>query len=305
MGRWLIWLALLLGGCLAQQPTPQPTASVAVVVSASPRQPLARLPEGRPDPGRREGQRLTLQTQPPPPPRAPAVTPTAPPAKPTPQRPTPRPMIPGGSYPTATNGPARTTQTQQPSPRAYQERARQSAQQLHSLIARGKLQAYFQGTGDATYMAELNLSNPGRRPITVSLEPGMVLRPPDGQRVQPLLVATQTTVTLAPETTLRIPLESFCMDARVPAPMAYEPIDYEVSSKARQGGPEAVEVLRRSQEMDLGELEPYRRAIVQIAIWKSLRQPVGERQLQSVLRADYYHSELRQTVLRAAQQLAR
>lgn len=190
-------------------------------------------------------------------------------------------------------------------PAAYQARAQRATQQLQGLIARGKLEASFVGTGDSVYMAEVAFSNPGNKPITLTLEPGMILRPPEGKRVQPLLVNHPTTLTLAPQTTLRVPLESFCMDSRVPAPGPYEPIDYAFKERARQGGPEAVEVLRRSEALQLGELEPYRRAIIQLAIWKSMHQPVGERQIQSVLGPYYYDSGLRQQVLKAASQLAR
>jgi hypothetical protein len=148
-------------------------------------------------------------------------------------------------------------------------------------------------------MVEMALENTGHKALTVRLVPGMILRPPQGQQVQPLMVDEEAVLTLAPGTSAYRALQSYCMDSRVPAPFAYEPIDYRFAPRSKDGGPETVRVFQAAQDLDV----THRHAVTQIAIWKSLHQPVDDDRLRSAMGPAFYEPALRQQILRDVQRV--
>jgi hypothetical protein len=130
----------------------------------------------------------------------------------------------------------------------------------------------------------------------------MILRPPDGQAVQPLMLDEEVTLTLAPGASAYRQLPSYCMDSRVPAPFAYQPTDYRFASRTKEGGAETVRVFQAARQLEihsttLPEAE-YRQAVTQLAIWKSLHQPVDETRQRSAMGPAFYDRALRQAILR-------
>lgn len=186
-------------------------------------------------------------------------------------------------------------------PRDYLARAEGASQQLDQLIRRGLLRAEFIGTGHAGDMVEMSLHNNTGRTLSVRLVPGMMLRPGDGQKVQPLMVNEDTLITLAPGTSTIRALQSFCMDSRVPAPGPDGLTAYRFSNRTKDGGPATVRVLQVAQQIALQPSslpEPYhRQAVTQLALWKSMRQPVGEVQMQSAMGSAYYDPVTRRAIL--------
>lgn len=251
----------------------------------------------------------------PPPPSKPArqVLKVAPPPVQAPVPPVAEapPQLPGPSYPTAGRPPdplPPPPQAYLEAPRAssprlsagqYVQRAEAASAQIDRLIRRGKLQAQFVGTGHAGAMVEMALENISNQTLTLHLAPGMILRPPDGQQVQPLMVDEEATLTLAPGGSAYRQLQSYCMDSRVPAPFAYEPIDYRFAPRTRDGGSETVRVFQAAQELNIQN----RHAVTQIAIWKSLRQPVDDDRLRSAMGAAFHDPNLRQQILRDVQRV--
>ena len=250
-------------------------------------------PRPQPKPPRR-----VLQVAPPPPQpqaRAQVVQPhLPPPAYPQagrPLTPPPPPLAYNSSGPAAASL----------SPAAYVNRAEGASAQLDRLIRQGKLRAQFVGTGRAGEMVEMALENTTGQPLTVTLTPGMILRPPDGHQVQPLMLNEQVTMTLAPGTSTYRQLASYCMDSRVPAPFPYESVDYRFSPRTRDGGAETVRVFQVAQEIELES--NMREAVTQIAIWKSLHQPVDDSRVRSAMGGAFYDTRLRAQVLRDVQRV--
>lgn len=164
-------------------------------------------------------------------------------------------------------------------------------------IASGLILASFQGTGRDGGMVFAQLYNPGRGPLRIHLKPGMILQPPIGHEVQPLLLEDEVQVTLKPGESYSAPLNSYCMDSQVPAPGQGEVVDYKFVPP--NGRDAAVAVLKTAQRMDF----PNRRAVIQIAIWKSLGQPVHQFHFVSVLGASAHNPAVKARVLRDVEQL--
>lgn len=166
-------------------------------------------------------------------------------------------------------------------PASALEKAEAASLALDEWIQSGQLRATFHGTGDLQDMIHFRLVNTSNRPMRVQLTPGMILNPGPQQRVQPLLVTEQAELVLQPGESRAGNLQSFCMDSRVPAPLPGQPVDYRFSTRTEDGGPQAVRAHQAAEK--LVKSSPYRHAITQIAIWKSLGQPVDEKHLRSVL----------------------
>lgn len=175
-------------------------------------------------------------------------------------------------------------------------KAEAASQELDRAVQSGELLVRFHGTGDRQKMVHFYLVNASDKPMKVRLVPGMILNPADQQRVQPLLVTEDLETVLQPGDSRAASLSSYCMDSRVPAPLPGQPVDYRFSKRTKDGGPEAVLAHQVAQEV--AKSSPYRHAVTQIAIWKSLKQPVGEEQLRSVLGRSYRDPRVRQEVLR-------
>ena len=310
---WLGLLALCLLFCLAgcTKVVPAEPAAVATITPPSTPGPSLQLaPQSRPRIAEGEvPEYQPLRTRkPPPPPRPVPLKLTPPPVPPQVQTPPERsPQLPGSAYPKAggaTFNPVAFQPAPLPaalSPRDYLSRAEGASQQLDQLIRRGSLRAEFLGTGHAGDMVELSLYNNTGRTISVHLVPGMMLRPGDGQRVQPLMVNEDTTITLAPGTATQRSLQSFCMDSRVPAPAPDGLTSYRFATRTKDGGPGTVRVFQVAQQIPLqpGNLPEsyYRQAVTQLALWKSMHQPVGEVQMQSAMGAAYYDLPARRAIL--------
>jgi hypothetical protein len=176
------------------------------------------------------------------------------------------------------------------------EKAEAASLALDRAIQSGQLQAHFQGTGHPQEMVHFLLINQSDGPVKVRLVPGMILNPGNQQRVQPLLVTEEVETVLQPGESRAGTLLSFCMDSRVPAPLPGQPVDYRFSTRTQDGGPEAVRAHRAAEQ--LVKSSPYRHAITQIAIWKSLNQPVEEKHFRSVLGPSANDPRVRQEVLR-------
>ena len=173
---------------------------------------------------------------------------------------------------------------------------------LDKAIQSGQVEAVFSGTGDPRKLVHFILFNSGSRPIRIRLEPGMILDP--GERpVQPLLVTEEADFTLQPGDVYRGNLTSFCMDSRVPAPQPGETVAYRFSDRTRDGGPAAVRAHRAAER--LLKTSPYKHAVTQIAIWKALKQPVGEKHWYSVLGVKSKDPRVRQDVLREVERVLR
>lgn len=312
-GLFSLALVLAILGFLRSPVEPAPTLTVA---SASPTpSPVVRLqlaPQSRPQIAQGEtGESQPLQTRKPPPPPRPRPTPLKatppPPPAPRPAPPDRSPQLPGALYPQAGGPPLSPAAFQAApaavalAPREYLARAEGASQQLDQLIRRGSLRAEFIGTGHAGDMVQMNLSNNTGRTISVRLAPGMMLRPGDGQKVQPLMVNEEMLVTLAPGTSTVRSLQSFCMDSRVPAPAPDGLTAYRFATRTKDGGPATVRVLQVAQQIALQPStlpESYhRQAVTQLALWKSMHQPVGEVQMQSAMGSAYYEPAARRAIL--------
>ena len=321
----LVCLGLLLGFWVGRQPGSLAAAPVtplaSPVSSASPpqlavrTQPLvaqAEVPElERP-------QQLKTSPPPPPPRPKPQARPlkVTPPAPPVPEPVEQAPQLPGSSYPTAGGAaPVVPVAYQAVPPQAalapgqFVARAEAASQQLDALIRRGTLRAEFIGTGHAGTMAMMNLVNNSGRTVSVHLYPGMILRPGDGQKVQPLMVDEDTTITLAPGTSTFRDLQSYCMDSRVPAPAPDGPTAYRFSTHSKDGGPATVRVFQVARQIALTPTampeDLQRQAVTQLAIWKSMHQPVGDLQQTSAMGAWVYNREVRQAVLSDVERVLR
>ena len=170
-------------------------------------------------------------------------------------------------------------------------RAESASSQLDRALTRHELAASFEGTGSAGEMVWLRLENRGRRARQVDLYPGMILDP-GGAHVQPLLLNEERHFTLRPGETVDEGLQAFCMNSGVPAPSAGVTTPYRFATRTLGGrsGPEAVALLPAYRRLvDRGAFESllpgplHQQAIVQIGVWKSLHQTVGDRQWASVL----------------------
>lgn len=172
---------------------------------------------------------------------------------------------------------------------------------MDSTIQSGQLQADFHGTGDPWDMVHLRLYNSSNRPVRIQLVSGMILNPGGHHQVQPLLLTEDADFTLQPGESYTGNLTSFCMDSRVPAPQPGEPVEYRFSTRTSDGGPAAVRAQKAAEE--LVQSSPYRHAITQIAIWKSLGQPVEEKHWASVLGVYAKDPRIRQEVLREVERV--
>lgn len=306
-------IVLLLGLWLLRTPGAKtaPAPSVTVAATAAPSVRLQLAPQSRPLVAQAEVPEFQeLKTKkppvPPPKPRPPAQKVTPPPA-PVEPPPTRTPQLPGAAYPQAGGVPSNPVAFQAVplpaalSPRDYLARAEGASLKLDQLIRRGSLRAEFLGTGHSGDMVEMSLYNNTGRTISVQLVPGMMLRPGDGQKVQPLMVNEDTTVTLAPGTSAVRALSSFCLDSRVPAPAPDGLTSYRFANRTKDGGPATVRVLQVAQQMTMQATNVpeayYRQAVTQLALWKSMRQPVGEVQMQSAMGPAYYDLPTRRAIL--------
>lgn len=307
----LLSLALLLTLGCASSPAETAVAPAVATASATPAARPQLAPKPRPQIAEGEApesQPLRTRKAPPPPKPKPTPLKVSPPPPPPPVQAPPErsPQLPGAAYPKA-GGEVQPLAFQAApvpvamSPRDFLTRAESSSQQLDQLIRRGSLRAEFMGTGHAGDMVELSLHNNTGKTISVHLVPGMILRPGDGQKVQPLMVNEDTILTLAPGTTSVRSLPSFCMDSRVPAPGPDGLTAYRFATRTKDGGPATVRVLQVAQQISLqpsGLPESYyRQAVTQLALWKSMRQPVGEMQMQSAMGPAYYDLTTRRAIL--------
>lgn len=245
-----------------------------------------------------------------PPPPAPPRQAVPPAAPAPPERVSVQPRLPDRSYPASPRSAVTPQEMALFAPPAlptvdFVSRAEKASASVDDLMRRGLLATAFVGTGMPGEMVEVYLESRSNRPMKFDLVPGMILRPPDPRQVQPLLLDSQQTVTLNPGemTVLRLP--SYCMNSQAPAPPPGLETEYRFKPESEPGkGPEAVRVLQAYQtlQFDYDRLPPYahRLAVVQVAIWKSLRQPVHDRQLQSVLGALAFDRRVRSQVLRDA-----
>ena len=183
------------------------------------------------------------------------------------------------------------------------ETAEAASLALDSAIQSGRLEAAYHGTGDPWRMVHFTVHNSSARPVRVQLVSGMILNPEDDHPVQPLLVTEDADFVLQPGESYTGNLTSFCMDSRVPAPQPGEPVEYRFSVRTRDGGPAAVRAQRAAER--LVPTSPYRHAITQIAIWKSLNQPLEEKHWLSVLGAYANDQRIRQEVLREVERVLR
>lgn len=313
-----IGLLLLLSGCdlilvterPGSTPTPgqvsNPTPSPTVVESESETETKAATP-------RPEVRTQTLRLAVPPPPVPPEKKPPPPPSK-SEQTHTPPPSFAvEPSYPKARGSEPREQAVPPPLsldvgyPTAQSgftsvEEAEAASLALDKAIQSGRLLAVFQGTGDTRRMVHVFVGNTSNQPIRVRLTPGMILNP-GPQQVQPLLVTEELEFVLKPGESQALALESYCMDSRVPAPLPGQSVDYRFSDRMADGGPQAVRAYQAAQK--LAKSSPYRHAITQIAIWKSLNQPVEDKHLFSVLGPASRDPRVRQEVMREVDRVLR
>jgi len=304
MGKIRRSVRLLLGLCLLllvgcgqvsestrTTPTPLPPAIASVAPHDSPAVEVSPIPEVRP------AVRLSRR----PPPKQP---PPAPPSSPERQAPPPAASRPS-SDPKAPP-PKLSLETSYPKAASFSsevEKAEAASIALDSSIQSGRLQAAYHGTGDPWRMVHFTVHNSSGRPVRVQLVSGMILDPEEHHQVQPLLVTEDADMVLQPGESYSGNLTSFCMDSRVPAPQPGEPVNYRFSPRTRDGGPEAVRAQRAAEK--LAQTSPYRHAITQIAIWKSLNQPVEEKHWVSVLGVQTNDPKIRQQVLREVERVLR
>lgn len=304
----LVWLWAMRQLSAEAPPTPTFTPSATPPPAQVQLAPQARPPVAL---GEEPDQPRQLKTNKPPPPKRQRLKVAPPPPPPTAPPPPPEktPQLPQSAYPQAGQAPLplpdpiafQPAPPAELSPSAYVARAEGASQQLDQLIRSGRLRAEFLGTGHAGVMVEMNLVNNSNRSITVQLHPGMILRPGDGQKVQPLMVDEESTITLAPGQSTVRPLQSYCMDSRVPAPGPSALTPYRFSTRTKDGGADNVRVFQIAQQLPMQPSnlpESYhRQAVTQLAIWRSLRQPAGETQQQSAMGPAYFDRPTRQAIL--------
>ena len=237
----------------------------------------------------------------------PELTPEAPPV-----RPEIRPQLPELNYPRSA-----ARDSQQPFeappplavaalPRASQflARAQSASADLDKLVQRRAIEATFSGTGMPGEMVEMNLENRSNKTVQIRLVPGMSLQPPTGQKVQPLLVEEEQTITLAPGQRWSGPLRTYCMNSRVPAPEQGEAVAYRYNSRPDVQSQAAARVLRAVMRLEsqqkLHPIIPYRwhrQAVIQISVWKIMGQLVDETRLRAAMGPGYFDPEVRQGIL--------
>ena len=97
------------------------------------------------------------------------------------------------------------------------------------------------------------------------------------------------------------PLAQAPVLARVPAPAPDGLTSYRFANRTKDGGPATVRVLQVAQQMTMQATNVpeayYRQAVTQLALWKSMRQPVGEVQMQSAMGPAYYDLPTRRAIL--------
>jgi hypothetical protein len=184
--------------------------------------------------------------------------------------------------------------------------ARQSSAQISKQMASGQLSIRFEGTGTSPAMVSLELENRGRKSMEVTLRPGMVLRPAT-DRVQPLLIRDEVRLTLQPGERQSLDLESYCMDSRIPAPAEGAEIDYRWSPPDRAENAGVVDFLERYEHYRADRrlmiqtaglpLGYYPRVVLQIGVWSTLGQPIGDKQWRTLLGPWASHQDLRTEVL--------
>lgn len=290
---------LFLGGCgpapVDSQPTPPPLPLAIASVSQQ-----DSIPEVEVSPTPEVRGALRLSRRPPP----------VQPAPPSPQssgrvrfQAPPPTLSPESSYPKA-QPPKLSLETSYPKAASAQsevEKAEAASLALDSFIQSGRLQAAYHGTGDPWRMVHFTVYNSSQRPVRVQLVSGMILNPEDYHPVQPLLVTEDADFVLQPGESYSGSLTSFCMDSRVPAPQPGEPVAYRFSARTRDGGPAAVRAQKAAEK--LLRTSPYRHAVTQIAIWRSLNQPVEEKHWISVLGPYANDPRTRQEVLREVERV--
>lgn len=309
--RFLLTLSLLLPGLLAltarfwSGPNPEPVPAVPEPTPARPRPLSQALPPTAPPENQPVARRLPLRTHNPPSPRAAPPPSRQPQPQPQPQpQVAVRPQLPAAAYPRSpTPAPASLGTAAD-----FLARSQRASRAVDELMRRGLLATSFVGTGVPGEMVEIWWENRSQRPLRFNLVPGMILRPPPEQRVQPLLLDEERVVRLQPGDTLVLQVPSYCMDAQVPAPPAGSEVDYRFRPESAPGqGPQAVAVLRayRALAWDHSVLpeESHRRAVVQVAVWKALGQRVGEEQLRSALGDLAYDGRARQQLQRDVERL--
>lgn len=184
--------------------------------------------------------------------------------------------------------------------------ARQSSAQISKQMASGQLSVRFEGTGTSPAMVSLELENRSRKSMEVTLRPGMVLRP-GKDKVQPLLIRDEVRLTLQPGERQSLDLESYCMDSRIPAPAGGAEIDYRWSPPDRAENAGVVDFLERYEKYRADNRLNiqtaglpwgyYPRIVLQIGIWSTLGQPIGDKQWRSLLGPFASRQDLRTEIL--------
>ncbi|CAN0246829.1 unnamed protein product, partial [Phaeothamnion confervicola] len=261
------------------------------------------------------------------PPRAVMPTPVPPPAAPRPpaarHRPAAMPRLPEADYPRAEGLPPQELAAVPVAPPtrtpALFEGAERASEAVNKQLSGGRLTVEFTGTGHTGNMVEAQFSNRSKREMEVHLAPGIILHPPVGQKIQPLLLAADTVVRLGPGETRTVPLEAYCMNSQAPGPDYWQNVKYSVAQHPQVLERAAMQLLPALKRMqDKGLLQPpasmqmmglapdmYQRAVMQFAVWKALRQVIDEHVITATLGVFAEDRDLRKQIFRDVDSLLR
>lgn len=257
--------------------------------------------------------------------RAATPTPAPPPPKPVPARPRPvvMPRLPEADYPRADGLPPQELAAVPVTPPARTpalfEGAERASEAVNKQLGGGRLTVEFMGTGHTGNMVEAQFSNRSKHEMEVHIAPGMILHPPVGQKIQPLLLAADTVLRLGPGETRSVPLEAYCMNSQAPGPDYWQNIKYSVAQHPQALERAAMQLLPALKRMqDKGLLQPpmsmqmmglapdmYQRAVMQFAVWKALHQIIDEHVITATLGVFAEEREVRRQVFRDVDSLLR
>ena len=176
-----------------------------------------------------------------------------------------------------------------PSP-ALPPRRVSGADQIQPLINNGSLVPLWIGQGRvAGEMLDLALRNTTEQPISVELEPGMVLELEDPElssAFQPIMLESQKTILVPPGGESRMSLRGYCLDYSLAPPSAGKPFPYSFASNTDQFQP-ARNVLDASlnydAEQNLLPAEYQRTVVIQRGIWAALGQTNEDKLYDDIL----------------------